>query len=185
MFKKIIIMKLLTLFILFYTPIFAQDEQKMTIRLNGHDNQVDDIFSKKIKELYEQEKQNIKDSMIVEIKRVQNDDFKELNINLPDNISVEYIFDTINNQDTLIASLSRIHTDFVLKDWTDCRVHVNFDLKMRFLLELQIDSLKLKVKLNPLDPVPYNIDVDTYENVPWLLEWWAHYFSCPALEWAI
>ncbi|MHB2153392.1 hypothetical protein ACX8XN_03215 [Calditrichota bacterium GD2] len=68
MFKKIIIMKFLTLFILFYTPIFAQDEQQMTIRLNGHEYKVDDIFSEKIKELYEQERQNIKDSINIEIK---------------------------------------------------------------------------------------------------------------------
>jgi hypothetical protein len=55
----------------------------MTIKINGHEYKTLDIISKKIKEVYENNKQAIKAAMETEMNDAQNGDLEDINITLP------------------------------------------------------------------------------------------------------
>jgi len=116
----------------------------MIIRLNGHEYQVDDIFSKKIKEVYNGKKNQIQQEMEQEINNTQKD-FRSVEIKLPDDVTVNYSFNTVEEKDTLIIFLDDIYVKVEAKE-VACDYKLWFDLKVYYLIENIIDSASYKLK---------------------------------------
>ena len=153
--------------------LFAQE--MMTIRLNGHDYQVENIFSKRIKEIYEMQK----DTLLIIIEneiRSNQDDIDALNIFIPEDILINYYFDNSSNISYLEGVIDTILIKYNFKGHDDCWQEAKFGLKIKYQMDISFDTVSVLINLESQDPEVLNFHLNTHS--PNWYEDWSDYMYC-------